>query len=289
MTAYLGKKALLVTLNISQWTARKLDRKITDEVNLDHGAVADAGRYNKMLLPAKALATIQKVVGEARKCHENLTMPWGNNGQRLLAATLYEDYNKRMRVYEASFRAAVSDFVDSYPDYVEQRRNELNGMFRQEDYPTEAAIRSKFAWANEPAPLADADDFRVQVSEGHAEAIKAQIEATLKATAEAALREPLTRAVDLVGRMVDRLNVYQPNAGKVGSFRDSLVGNLEELADLLPAFNLSENPDIDVLSGEIKSRLCRESAQALRDNEGVRKAVAKDAADILARVESLLS
>ena len=56
LTTPLSRKAVLVSVNISQWTARKLDREVTDEVNASHGAQKDAGRYNKLLLEKEALA-----------------------------------------------------------------------------------------------------------------------------------------------------------------------------------------------------------------------------------------
>ena len=39
----LSRKALLVSVTISEWTARKLDKKVTDEINRKHGAANDAG------------------------------------------------------------------------------------------------------------------------------------------------------------------------------------------------------------------------------------------------------
>ena len=52
--ANLISRAMLASSRISSWSARKYDRKITDETNTAHGASSDAGRYNKMLLPGDA-------------------------------------------------------------------------------------------------------------------------------------------------------------------------------------------------------------------------------------------
>jgi hypothetical protein len=50
----LHTRAMLVSLRISAWSARKYDKKISLEVAANHGASADAGRYNKYLMPADA-------------------------------------------------------------------------------------------------------------------------------------------------------------------------------------------------------------------------------------------
>ena len=39
----LTDKAMLARLSITQWTARKLDKRVTEEVRVHHGASADAG------------------------------------------------------------------------------------------------------------------------------------------------------------------------------------------------------------------------------------------------------
>ena len=47
----LNDRALLVQLNVSQWTARKYDKSASKEVTTAHGASSAAGRFNKSLLP----------------------------------------------------------------------------------------------------------------------------------------------------------------------------------------------------------------------------------------------
>ena len=51
----LSDRALLVQLSISQWTARKFDKKVTNDVANTHGVASSAGRYNKALLPMNDL------------------------------------------------------------------------------------------------------------------------------------------------------------------------------------------------------------------------------------------
>ena len=61
-----ASRAMIVSLSISQWSGRRLDREVTDEVNQQHNAASDAGRYNKLLLPREALAGIVAIVSERR-------------------------------------------------------------------------------------------------------------------------------------------------------------------------------------------------------------------------------
>ena len=45
----LSDKALLVQLNISQWTARKYDKRATEQVAQQNGSASQAGRYLSLI------------------------------------------------------------------------------------------------------------------------------------------------------------------------------------------------------------------------------------------------
>ena len=65
----LSSRAMLCSLSISMWSARKHDPDASEEIAARHGAQSDSGRYHKVLLPKQALAEIQKIVSEARQEH----------------------------------------------------------------------------------------------------------------------------------------------------------------------------------------------------------------------------
>src|ERR1019366_6705120 len=89
MSSILASRAMLTTLRIRQWSARKLDRKVTDEINSAHHASADAGRYNKSLVAKDSLAKIQTVANGARDFLYSQTSPWGDDGPRIPSAKQY--------------------------------------------------------------------------------------------------------------------------------------------------------------------------------------------------------
>ena len=54
----LHERAMLVKLNISQWTGRKKDKKITRETNSFYGASPTSGYYSKSLIEKDAVKSI---------------------------------------------------------------------------------------------------------------------------------------------------------------------------------------------------------------------------------------
>lgn len=288
----LATRAMVVTLSISQWSGRRLDREITDEVNNQHNAAADAGRYNKLLLPKEALDPIVKVVSETRTEFLKRTLPWIDNGGRIMAADAYLAHMSWIRAQRSKFDAAVDEFIRAYPSYVQSARIRLNGMFKPEDYPTIDQLRGKFAMDCSVLPVPTSDDFRVAMSEAQAAHIRADIERQVSDATTAAVKDVYRRVADVSGRMVERLNAYKPAAKKgersEGVFRDSLVENVRDLIAILPALNITGDPVLTTMADKLQP-LAEWDASVLREDAGKRKDVAATAEQILAQVSDFLA
>ena len=291
----LSRKATLVSVVISQWTARKLDKKITREVIESRGAAADAGRFNKLLIEAERLAELGSLVSQARHLHYRYTKPWCDEGMRILPNTLHAKFAEEFRKIKRDFHDAADKFCRDYPDYVKERAKALNGLFDPADYPDPKEIRSKFQLDTKTFPVPDAGDFRSDVlDQDTIEDIRRELTETSEQVLSDAMRHSIDQIVKIVGHMSEKLQEYKPGKPAKGQqqkktfFTDSLVENVRELADLLPAFNLTSDPKFDQIAARIKKELCAEEPAELRVNEAARVAVQKSADDILKDVSKLL-
>lgn len=287
----LTERAMLIALNISQWAARKHDRKISDEVAKAHGArrdSSDVGRYNKVLIAKEHLKPIQDIVGSARKQHEFLTLPWSDEGSRILSAEGYLLYAEQFRVYKDKFQAAVSNFLDIYDSCLSEAQVRLNSMFRPEDYPTRTQLAAKFSFDTKVTPLPSAEDFRVtSLGQEDLHKIRREIEERVKTEIAAAAKDPWRRIYDAVTHVSARLKEYDGKAK--GSFRDSLIGNLRELVAVLPSLNITGDGGLSVMAERLDSDLCQWEAQALRESDSLREQVAASADSILKQMAEYTS
>jgi hypothetical protein len=286
----LSRKATLVAVDISQWTARKLDKRVTEKVNREHNAADDAGRYHKLLIEAKRLEAINSIVAQARKLHYTMTKPWCDEGLRILPNVLHEKFASEFRKLKREFEVAADEFCASYPSFVQERKRALNGLFNASDYPSPHSIRDKFRLNTKTFPVPDADDFRSDVLDTDTiDDIRRELTATSDAALADAMQHTAKQITDVVGHMADKLKDYKkPGKGARSFFSYSLVDNVRELAELLPAFNLTNDPALDAIAQRIKKELCVEDAETLRHDDNVRQSVAKSADDILRDVESLI-
>ena len=91
----LDRKAMLVSLSISQWTARKFDRKVTAETNQRYAANVDAGRWTKALVAREAIAKIASKAGAIRLVFLKHTLAWTDEGSRVVTVEIYQKLMRR--------------------------------------------------------------------------------------------------------------------------------------------------------------------------------------------------
>ncbi len=271
-------QAMLVNLTISQWTARKHDRRATQEVDQAHNA-RDAGRYNKLLVDKAALEPITKAANALRMLHYKFTLPWGDNGDRMLPAMLFMQYSDEIRIAKTVFTKAVDVFVRDYPVLIQDTRRRLGTLYDPTDYPAVTQIATRFGAHVGFAPIAAADDFRVSVGEEHVATIRAEITKQAEQRLNDATRECWNRVREVVERYAERMT------DEKGRVFDSMVENARTLVTLLPALNVARDPELDAVAHDIERRLLPVTIKQLRSSASARQQVAEAANDIMAKIK----
>lgn len=275
MSKGLQDSAMLAALNISQWSARKHDRNVSNEVDEKHGA-KDGGRYNKLLVDKAALEPPNQIAGAARQHLYKVTLPWGDNGERLLPAALFMEFSQEMQQFRLEFEKRVRYFIAEYPVLKSNARARLGSLYDPNDYPGEDEIASKFGFAVAITPVASADDFRVNLNREYVESIKADITQRMQERQTQAVKECWGRIRKVVTNMHERLK------DEKAVFRDSLIDNARELIDVLPALNLTNDPELTNVAAELQTLLI--PPNRLRQDKRLRADTAAKADAILAKL-----
>ena len=283
----ISEKAMLVALSISAWSGRKYDKDATAEVAQNHGTDASrAGRFNKILVNPISLKDITSIAGNARNYTMSVTLPWLNDGIRIIPVDIYLEYVQRMSEYRSQFNQAVDKLLVEYDALVKQARLDLNGLFKESDYPSAESIRRKHAFNVRVFNLPDSNDFRVSLSESEFQSTKQEIEQNLSEAQDNAVRDVFQRVSMRMEHMLKRLKEVEANDGK--GIRESMMNNINDLADILPKLNITNNPDIDGIAMQIKHDLATITSDDLRENQSSRIAAAQTARDILNKVSAYI-
>lgn len=274
-TQDLRSRAMLVTLNISVWNPKKKDTTATLETLIKHGASSSAGAFIKNLLPDGSIDRVKKSEGALRALFYKHTLPWRDEGIRILPSAAWEDFANEEREVKREFYEAVGEFLVNYDAHRNRAKAALNGLFSESDYPPVEVVRSKFAVRVSWFPLPDSADFRVDLPEEARQQISAEIDSGVSESLKVASDALYTRLGDALGRVVERLD----DSDKV--FRNTLITNLRELCVQIPKLNVMGDETILRLVGETE-KIANLEPDQIRADETVRKTAHKTAGDILA-------
>lgn len=276
--------SMIVEFNASVWTARKLDKGVTDEVVYTKSAGAkNAARVNKNLLAGRnELDVIQKHVNAVRTYVYSQTMPWSDSGQRLLPTSKFIEFNNRMDEENDKFWQLVNDFVDVYPSLITAQAMALGDMFNRNDFPSQQEIAAKFDFSVGFLPVPTFGDFRIDVgNEAQAELQRKLTELSDKRV-EAAMQDVKDKLKEHLKRMSDRLTVDYVNGEAVTrKFHNSLVDGAFDLCDMVKTLNIINDPDLEAARKQLEFALVGVDAKELRTNAHTRTDVKSKVDEIL--------
>lgn len=286
-TTNVRNSMLSINFGISCWEARRQDKGASKEVADNHGTASSVGRYHKDLLPSCAEhEAILKIRNGWRVWHMENTLPWNDNGTRVIRSSSFLDYSQGFRGWKATFDEAVEDFIAAYPAAVAQAELRLNSLFHKEDYPDVTEVRRRFASRMQVFPMPDAEDFRILEGIPPEEVERLQAEAVqgMQEQVTYALKDLWSRMHKVATAMSERLAI--PHGAPGGKFHDTLVDNIADLLVRVPALNLTNDPEIVKMTDEMRELLCQ--PDMLRLDPDVRAVKAAKAAALSARMAAFV-
>ena len=275
--------AMLVSQKISRWSPTKTDRQAGDDLATLKKAQSDAGKYIKNLVSRNEFKPVRRAYNDLRTDHYKRTLAWNDEGLRLLGGAHFREYTDSQHELQLIYKKAADDFANN--EYALARENaiiRLGELFRSDDYPEPSELVLMFTVEHKFLPIPTADDFRVSLPNGDADEIKKQIMADTQAMQAQATREAWERLHKVVQHMVDRLSETD------AVFRNSLLGNVQETVDLLPALNIFGDPELDKMAEQVKAKLLQADVDELRFDPVTRTSVAMDAKELASKMSAYL-
>lgn len=286
----LRERAMLVKLSISMPRSRGRDKRTTQEIHDAKGAKKNAGSYNKLLFDKIALAHLNDAKTLASNVVDRWTSPWAANGIEILATKAYEPFLKEIGHAKKAFEEAKDDFIADLEEIIEAQKPRLAGLFDLEDYPSADELRKSVAIDVSFFPIPTSKDWRIDLSDEQMQRLEESTRRETEAVLLAAQRQAWKRLYIPLNRAVERLSGYVPGDKEAGeraksAFHDTLVTNLQELIETLPALNLFEDPELNDIVAELKALVPETmTAAKLKEDEKLRASTARHAARLRERV-----
>jgi len=287
MTRYnIDTCAMLVELSVSQWTARKLDRSVSDELVANKQAQdKGAARVNKHLLAGRnELEVISKFVTQTRDIVYDNTLPWSDSGIRLLPSVKFMEFNAKLQEAEDKFYGLVTEFVRVYPSLITAQAMALGNMFKRDDYPHPDDIEHRFRFSVNYMPVPASGDFRVDIGNDAQAELKAKLSKLADERVEHAVKDIKTRLLDHLKRMSDRLTVdVIAGESKPRKFHDSLLDGAHDLCDLAGALNIINDPQLEDARKALKQVINGLDVKDLRKDMPTRIDIKSQVDDVLSK------
>jgi hypothetical protein len=266
----ISSSSILVELNISVWTANKLDKRITNDVLVANGAThLDAGQFRKNLMSGTTLRKdIADFAASCRLWHNTTTLPWADRGARLLPTSLFLGYKDEANKRKARFDHMVSHFLREYPQLQAQAQQHLGALYDPADYPSTEEVASKFGYRMVFTPLPEAGDFRLDIASEDLEVMKKQYEAALNERVTDAMQSQWDKMHELLSRMSEKL--IEPEGEDKRRWHDTFITNAHELCAMLGHLNITKDPKLDEAKRKLEQAMKGVHITDLKDDADAR-------------------
>lgn len=272
---------LLVELNISVWTANKLDKTATKSVTTDNLAATDAAKVHKNLMAGTSIRKdIADFAALCRTFHAANTLPWSDKGTRILPMGLFFKYKEAMDKYKDQFDTMVSKFLLEYPNHIERSKASLGSLFQESDYPPVEELREKFAYKLVFSPVPESGDFRVDVPQADLQEIMRDYETNFNTRLQNAMRTPWEQLHKLITNMSEKL--AEGDADEKKRWHDTFLTNAHGLCGMLSHLNITNDPELERARLELERAIYGVQIEDVKEDPLIR-------ADMKSKLDALLN
>lgn len=276
----LRDKAILVSLSTPKYGLNRHDDTEAKEVARRHGADSKSIGVTKRLLQGNpAFDAVRKFDTALHVWNRTQTLPWNDDGTRLLPTLQYDAYMTYMRQARTDRERLVRAFMDGYDAFVQADRATLSTMFNVSDYADRWTVRERFNFKLDVQPVPDGKDFRVTVSKGDMIDLQRNVDARIREAEDKARLDLFHRLATPIFEIASKLG----DSAKDLTLRTTnpLVENLREILDLIPRLNITGDAKIMEFHRRATEQLAHITPETMKDNDLVRSVAARQAQSIL--------
>ncbi len=279
----LSRKTMLCKVIIHKLTISRKDKQVSRDVAIMYELSNEKrGAYRKTIIDPAALEQAELLAGRIRHFHIDNTRPWKDDGYRILSVDNYFDFHAGLNKLIAEYDDVADDITEQYPELKRQAKIDLNGLYKEEDYPESGAIRDKFGIEVSIIPLPCSNDFRTDLSNSAEKEIKAAMDQDHQNTIDSLNRESFKDLYDHVNRVLNQLENPKTN------LRQDTIDNVVALLEKLPKLNPMRSDDLIHMENEVRSKLTQYSSNDCKRDGRIRRQTTIQASKLRDAIEGYL-
>jgi hypothetical protein len=289
----LASSAVLVSVDISVWSATKQDRGISDEVTTSKNADKHAGRYVKNLLANhpkhKAVVNYRQTI---YNWLQRRTYKW-NQSQQLLPSVDVPKFKQEYQEHQIAFHALVDSLTSDYDTIVSDMAFKQGTMFNRNDYPAKEQVHAKFS-LNLYVSEVPMNDFRCGIAKDIADDLFTTLSKQAEGIIDGIAQEQSERMTEVMESIshccgVDESEVNGEVRTKRRKIYDTTIQKALEMCESFKRFNLKNDSGLEQARASLEKVLRGVKAEDIRDSDAVRHHVKEGIDDILSKFGSFSS
>jgi hypothetical protein len=234
------------------------------------GAATDYLGASKKLLDTKheAVKAVTAVKGEIGKFYKNCTLPFPEDGVRLLKRERLSWFNEKMKGYVAELDNAAAELQLVYEELREKAKVDLGELFDEDDYPETLEGKFQVSWhlVNTSPP-----DYLKETMPGlyavEQERIARQMEAAVSLAEQSFAQEFAKMVKGLADQLQGKLD------GKVKRFSGGYLKNIKTFFERFKDLDLGSDQRLGELVEQAQQVCDGITLPALKDSEPVQTTV----------------
>lgn len=228
----------------------------------------------------------------AKRCRNffDLNSSWGDNWRMFSKARLDEQYAWEDKVKEENlllYRRAIESVKDRKErDRIELSEGGHSSLYNPDLYPSEDQMMERYTFTFEagviPSPQSDV---RVGASREQVERFRIELTEQHNNQAREAHNTLIKRLLEELNHVDDRCTKY--NGTRAGSFNDTLIPRVVNIAKLVKDTNIYEDDDLSDLCDNVINNYSDVSCKELRESQDLRDDASSKARSITAQLNKL--
>jgi len=286
--ANLQQKAIMVKKTVTTWTSSITDKSESQKVASDNDTTTNSVTVTKRLIARSHMDGINKTVSKINTLFKAKTKPFLDGGWNVCSIEDWPELRKELTELKDEFEKEVQDFCNRYDTVRNAEVSKLGKLGHESEYPTKEQISHRFQCGFAVLPLPSVnEDFRVGNSDAENAEIRKEVEATVKSAIGNTVTSGLKEMTEALKRLQEKFKTVPKKV------HESIIGNVEELCEVLPKLNIAGDPALDKMMQEIKEKVCKYGTFGLKgETERATKAreeVVTASEELVAQIEERMA
>jgi len=281
--------AVLVRFRATSWAARLKDKKATRAAENANNASRGAANLTKnLLVDCDELRAIRLYISTVRDIHRSMSMPWGDDGERLVPTAQYPKYLSKMTEYQDEFHILVDNFMAVYDWKIIDTQVKLGAMFNRDEYPSTIDVRAKFSFQLSYDMLADGGntgDWRLDLPHEQMSGLRNSAREGYFNNIKGAMDSVWHRTHETMTTLVRQLDVNEE--GKGNKLFDSVFDRAVELVAMMGTCNVTGDSQMEAMRRKLEDTLHDLTLPQIKNSPTLRETTRVELTAAIAALPSL--